>query len=1041
MIDDVTKALLKKLFAAINAKNITAARNYLGAIKFCCSAAQAMGEGVTLKEAINDQDENGYTSLLLAAYKGLADLIPELIKMGVDIEMTHSQTKRNALYLAVAYQHPNVVQVLCKEGVAQKLNVRTQDGYLISPLMVAVWNGDEVSTRSLLELKSDVNEKDISERTPIFYAVNPCFLSKNMCLPQGPTTEQQLVVIKLLAEGGASVNVKCTKFWPGATPLMFAARAGRPAVVKALLELKADVNMRDNERLTALDQAVSSPVATENGQAEITSADRAAMVNLLLAAGPDQSAIDSAYAKALATNFENIIKAFTENSILPTAFIQQQRTNIEAEIQALLGKIFDAIGEGVGVEAFRVHIDHLKSACSRAQAMKVNITLQQAINGRESEYNNTPLIRAAHRGQTALVAALLDEGADVTCVNTYQRTALFVAVGQRRTTVVQQLCAADLAQKIVKETSQPTVNSQDISKYSPLMAAVWNGDAVATQCLLEQKANVNAKDITGRNALFYVANPWFIGKNICLSAGPTKEEQIAVIKQLSAAGIDASVRSKTHYHWGPGATALIYAARGGRPEIVEAIIALKANVNDRDVKGLSALEHAVESPASTANGQVAIKEEDRIAIVKVLLAAKPDRDAINAAFLKAVKQSYCKLVKLFIEHPIAPNLATLKEGLSLSQHKEITCLLEIQTQQRETRLRQEQQRVEEEKAKGAWDDKFARLEEEKEDVDLSLEDIGVRTLKKVISDSNVEIFTKLQSEKSFDTYTPKVLATLLHHALAEVKSSAGAAEKIAVMLIEKIQAKQTYEVFFIPVQGCIAIEAAVKSNNAAVVSALLNYLPHSQLYSTGSSPRLRGGEPSDQFRFTKEKTQKGSLISPILTAKEPEIDLLDCWWSIKSEEKFHKLFFTAFNFLEDACNTTLKPGEAINKEWQQAIEHLMLCRRIKPHIFNKLLSTNGSTAEEPPKESKEGTKEKEAIRLKLFQAKNAKLKADFVCLKQYFNSQPELLIKIKAVRENFAKQVNGVAATTPFWKPEEQTDAPLSLQSDGVTAVPSINTI
>lgn len=106
---------------------------------------------------------------------------------------------------------------------------------------------------------------------------------------------------------------------------------------------------------------------------------------------------------------------------------------------------------------------------------------------------------------------------------------------------------------------------------SELMAAAGNGETANVKALLDQGANINARDSLGFTALMFAA----------------KSRNTSTVKLLIAKGADINAKSKML-----GYTALINAAAFGDEEMVGVLIAQGANVNARDDDGVTALSFA-----------------------------------------------------------------------------------------------------------------------------------------------------------------------------------------------------------------------------------------------------------------------------------------------------------------------------------------------------------------------------------------------------------------------------------------------------------------
>ena len=138
-----------------------------------------------------------------------------------------------ALHLAVSAPAPRIAQVLLRQpGV--DLDARNKAGE--TPLMLAVLRGQVALVKSLIAAKAAINHPGW---TPLHYAA-------------AATYEQAPAMVSLLLDNYAYIDAESPN---GTTPLMMAARYGRPDSAKLLVELGADVKLTNAKGLSALDFA------------------------------------------------------------------------------------------------------------------------------------------------------------------------------------------------------------------------------------------------------------------------------------------------------------------------------------------------------------------------------------------------------------------------------------------------------------------------------------------------------------------------------------------------------------------------------------------------------------------------------------------------------------------------------------------------------------------------------------------------------------------------------------------------------------------
>jgi hypothetical protein len=151
--------------------------------------------------------------------------------------------------------------------LADGVDVNTIFDQGLSPLQAAAGRFDSRLVKLLLDRGAKVNWRDfkdhstlmrMAEKKPAAVAWELKSRNAGLGLLTSPAKflaqaeEQQLATIDYLLAAGAAVNQQNFK---GETALMLAARAGNAHVLERLLKAEAQINSRDNEQRTAMDQA------------------------------------------------------------------------------------------------------------------------------------------------------------------------------------------------------------------------------------------------------------------------------------------------------------------------------------------------------------------------------------------------------------------------------------------------------------------------------------------------------------------------------------------------------------------------------------------------------------------------------------------------------------------------------------------------------------------------------------------------------------------------------------------------------------------
>jgi len=169
---------------------------------------------------VNVKDRGGFTPLIYAIWLNYRDVVELLINSGADVNAEDSEGF-TPYYWATMQGRKDFVELLVAKGATP-----------VSTIHLAAREGDLEKVKAFIEKGSDINARDKSGETPLFFAV----LADNND------------VTKFLLAKGADVNAKRDD---GATPLHYALSLGNKDVAEdaaALLIAKgADVNAETNE--------------------------------------------------------------------------------------------------------------------------------------------------------------------------------------------------------------------------------------------------------------------------------------------------------------------------------------------------------------------------------------------------------------------------------------------------------------------------------------------------------------------------------------------------------------------------------------------------------------------------------------------------------------------------------------------------------------------------------------------------------------------------------------------------------------------------
>lgn len=187
------------------------------------------------------EGEGRHTPLQAAAWHGRTAIAKLLLARGADVNAS-SSVYGSALHAAASRGWDDLVAALVEAGaVVDQRNDRGE-----RPLLSAVSSGNRDMAALLLKAGASVEESEPGY-TPLMYAA----------------MNDDVEMVRLLVRAGAKVDTTARGEYGGRNPLLIAVENGRAEAVKALIELKANLNVRTSEGETALG------LATKAGNAEI----------------------------------------------------------------------------------------------------------------------------------------------------------------------------------------------------------------------------------------------------------------------------------------------------------------------------------------------------------------------------------------------------------------------------------------------------------------------------------------------------------------------------------------------------------------------------------------------------------------------------------------------------------------------------------------------------------------------------------------------------------------------------------------------------
>ncbi|MFT5716462.1 MAG: ankyrin repeat protein/uncharacterized caspase-like protein [Oleiphilaceae bacterium] len=314
----------------------------------------------------------GYTALMLAVLSGSLESVHYLLQSNADPEQV-SGLNKSALVLSDEQNNRGMSKLLREPEQFDKIKVSMQ-------LWDAVLNNNQVDFQQYLSLGADVEWRNSDGFTPLHIA----------------TRDGRLEMVKTLIEYGANVNVTTDNRW---TPLLLAAKNSRTDVLITLLDHAASINNISEENKIALD-----------------------------------------YVKASRLPFTE--KFLSTEKVQPQLLLDYKL--IDAAQKSDTTKIYNVLNQGADANQkddngwraidYAVRNGHMRSIMLLLDA---DSSIEHFIVTQEGD--KTPLMLASYNGYLDVVYELLSRGADQHRVNSQQQSALILARKNKKKDVVSLL--------------------------------------------------------------------------------------------------------------------------------------------------------------------------------------------------------------------------------------------------------------------------------------------------------------------------------------------------------------------------------------------------------------------------------------------------------------------------------------------------------------------------------------------------------------------------------------------------------------------------
>lgn len=409
--------------------------------------------------------ENGFLPIHVAAHYGKSEMIDTLVTHKAALSAkTRTKEEVTALHLAAYSGHLKSVKVLVNLGA----NIEDPSANGSTPLRLAVGRGNVLVTKFLLEKGADPNTKCKEAKTPLYDAV----------------TRGQLHIAKLLLHHGANVTLPTVD---GETPIHHAVVIGNAKMLELLVSANPEALNHANV------MAIEPPLVTA------CKVQRAALVKVLLnmKADPNVCNKDGMTPLAVASSLENleIMELLIKNNADMMLSFSLYGTPLH--IVAIEGKVNAArklLNMGINPNVLDSEgTTPLRRAVENQRAEVASLLLKHGADIHvECPGDELPLLhKAAKRNDVKMLKLLIDNGADPYETGIKGGTALFTAAANNSIDAIDLLCTYPGLMDIANKT-----------KITPLMAAVLQRKYDGALQLLKHKPNVSIRNLDDRTVLY-----------------------------------------------------------------------------------------------------------------------------------------------------------------------------------------------------------------------------------------------------------------------------------------------------------------------------------------------------------------------------------------------------------------------------------------------------------------------------------------------------------------------------------------------------------
>ncbi|WP_353276286.1 ankyrin repeat domain-containing protein [Wolbachia endosymbiont (group B) of Villa cingulata] len=435
---------------------------------------------------INSKDENGWTPLHLAAWKGQLNDTRSLVEKGADIN-AENIFGRKPIHIAAENNNKNIIEFFLSKG----MSIDDVDRYGRTPLYCASWNGHLGVVKYLVDKGADVYTQDKGGKTPLNVAIDQKHDDVIKYLKQAQLNEQLLAAVqdsdfnkvKDLVSQGAILNAQN---WNGWTPLHFAVSNNRLDMAKCLIDEGANINAKDKDGRTPLYWA------SWINKLDIAKYLVGKGANIDTKDNNGRTPLDEANSHTMREVF---MQAHLDKELLLTIKSEKDLRTIND----LIAKDIDDRTHGGFYYTWSGNLDTVEFLVSKD--VSVNAT---------DKYGCTLLHWAALKGHSDIAKFLVDKGANVNAKDILGRTPMHFAVMNNHKDIQDEYGRGPIyntAESNDKEIIElflmkgASINEVDKNGETPLHLASWDGHLDVLQHLINNRANIDAKDNNGKTPL------------------------------------------------------------------------------------------------------------------------------------------------------------------------------------------------------------------------------------------------------------------------------------------------------------------------------------------------------------------------------------------------------------------------------------------------------------------------------------------------------------------------------------------------------------